>query len=476
MDRRLLIVRTFFVLLTFAAAGCYNPSLQPCEIACANNACPDGLACNGQNLCAMTSTATCADPPIDAPVDGTSANNVTIEVRDRMGGPLAAALVVFADAAGAQVAEMPTGLDGLASVDLPPGGSATVIRTIMRTGAGGGSDLNVTTYLDLWPGAHVITQAETDQRTRAVRVSFTAPTSTSQFVVHASCATSKSGGSPVSLDVPERCPMFDVIVTAAPASNPTPTHAAVLANQTATLLTIPLSSFQPIRMLSGTLTGLPPTSSRTFSASGWVTPALPSPSSPFASVTIPPAGAVGSLAIPAGVGVATQLTLFQQPVTGGPMFRQIVFERLPVAATSVDRDYSAELMRWPGNPTFDVATRRMAWPVIQPAGFTPTAPSFFMVEAHYSRTADSGVVWKLVGAASRITMEGGLEGISYPDVPGSRTFEPLPTDTVTLDGIALYQVEPQAEHDVIQTLDPAGPDLGYFKIPALRHLSMSIGL
>jgi len=47
---------------------------------------------------------------------------------------------------------------------------------------------------------------------------------------------------------------------------------------------------------------------------------------------------------------------------------------------------------------------------------------------------------------------------------------------VTLDGIALYQVEPQAEHDVIQTLDPAGPDLGYFKIPALRHLSMSIGL
>jgi len=45
--------------------------------------------------------------------------------------------------------------------------------------------------------------------------------------------------------------MFDVIVTAAPASNPTPTHAAVLANQTATLLTIPLSSFQPIRMLSG---------------------------------------------------------------------------------------------------------------------------------------------------------------------------------------------------------------------------------
>jgi len=61
--------------------------------------------------------------PIDAPVDGTSANNVTIEVRDRMGGPLAAALVVFADAAGAQVAEMPTGLDGLASVDLPPAGA-----------------------------------------------------------------------------------------------------------------------------------------------------------------------------------------------------------------------------------------------------------------------------------------------------------------------------------------------------------------
>jgi len=51
------------------------------------------------------------------------------------------------------------------------------------------------------------------------------------------------------------------------------------------------------------------------------------------------------------------------------------------------------------------------------AGFTPTAPSFFMVEAHYSRTADSGVVWKLVGAASRITMEGGLEGSRIPMFP-----------------------------------------------------------
>jgi len=467
-------VRTFFLLLTLAAAGCYNPSLQPCEIACANNACPDGLTCNGQNLCAMTPTATCADLPFDAPVDGTSANTVTIEVRDRMGGPLAAALVVFADAAGAQIAEMPTGPDGLATAALPPGGSATVIRTINRAGAG--SDLNVTTYLDLWPGAHVITQAEIDQGTRAVRVNFTAPTSTTQFVVHASCATSKSGGSPVSLDVPDRCPMFDVIVTAAPSSSSMPTHAAILPNQTGAILTVPLSSFQPTRMLSGTLIGLPTnTSSRTFNASGWVTSALPATGSPLSMPTIDAAGVVSAIAHPTGVGVASQLTVFHQPIAGGPMFRQIVHERLAAATTTLDRNFGGMLMPWVGNPTFNLQTRKLSWPTVAPAGITPGTPSFFTAVAQYSRTADSGVVWRLVGPASRITAAGGSQELVFPDVPGSRTFEPLPTDMVTLDLITLYQVESLAEHDVIQILEPSGPDVGYFKIPALRHMSISIG-
>jgi len=467
-------VRSLVVLLTLAAAGCYSPSLQPCQLACANNACPDGLSCNAQNLCAMTPTATCADLPFDAPVDGTGANNVTIEVRDRMGGPLAAALVVFADAAGAQIAEVPTGLDGLAMAALPAGGSATVIRTINRMGTG--SDLNVTTFLDLWPGAHVITQAEIDQRVRTVSVTFNAPTSTAQFRVYTSCTDMRSGTSPVLMAVPERCPVFDVFVTAAPATNPTPTHAAFLAAQSGSIVNLPLSAFQTVDMRSGTLTGMPMNATTlAYSLGGWVTPTLPSPAAPFSTPAIGVGSLVGPAMVPRGSGVATQLTLSHQPGGSGPTLRQVVHDRFASTVANLDRNYTGAVLPWLGNPTFAVTTRKLSWAPVAPTGITAGAPSFFAAVAQYSRDANSGVIWRVVGAASRITTIGAQQEITFPNVPGDRTFEPIPTDTVTLDAISLFQVEPQAEHDMIQILEPSGPDIGYFKIPTLRHLSVSIG-
>jgi hypothetical protein len=54
------------------AAGCYNPSVAPCELACAPGAapCPSGLVCNGQQLCAESVSATCSDAaPADADPD-----------------------------------------------------------------------------------------------------------------------------------------------------------------------------------------------------------------------------------------------------------------------------------------------------------------------------------------------------------------------------------------------------------------------
>lgn len=53
--------------------GCYQPALDACRYACAaNGACPDGLACNAQGMCAASATATCSpvqDGAGDASID-----------------------------------------------------------------------------------------------------------------------------------------------------------------------------------------------------------------------------------------------------------------------------------------------------------------------------------------------------------------------------------------------------------------------
>lgn len=471
-------MRASLLILTLAATACYNPGVQPCQLACsANRECPDGLTCNGQNACAATSTALCNELPIDAPSDSSNGTRVTIEVRDRMGGPLAAALVVFADSAGAQIAETPTGADGMASIEMEPGGSATVIRTVPRPSGGAGTDLHATTYLDLWPGAHIISQAELDQRTRTVTFELMPPSGTSKFTVYTSCDGFASTTALVAtVLVPMRCPTFDVIVSAGTPTNPNPSFAAVLPAQTGSSIVVTPAMFKPIRNLSGLLTGLPGNASnRLLSLSGWATPALPASTRAFTSTTPTAAGMAGPLAVPMDGGLQTQLVVAHQPFAGGPMFQQIVYDRLPAASTVLDRNYNSTLVQWAGGPTFDVTTRRLAWPFYTPQSTTPTSPTFFAAQVTYSHDANMSAIWRIVGDASRITTTGTTQSITYPDVPGMRNFEPIGADVVSSDTITLFGVEAAAARDVRQILEPEGTDLGYFKVPALRHMTISVG-
>jgi len=472
-------LRASLLILTLAATACYNPGVQPCQLACsANRECPDGLACNGQNACAATSTSMCDELPIDAPSDSSNGTRVTIEVRDRTGGPLAAALVVFADSAGAQIAETPTGADGLASVDMEPGGSATVIRTVPRPTGQTGMDLHASTYLDLWPGAHIISQAEIDQRTRTVTFELMPPPNTSKFTVYTSC----DGFTPttsllVTVLVPMRCPTFDVIISAGTPTNPNPTFAAVLPAQTGSSIVVTPAMFKPIRSLSGLLTGVPSNAAaRTFNVSGWVTPTLASGNRPFTSATPPPSGAIGPLVVPMDAGLQTQLIVAHQPVAGGPMFQQMVVDRIPATSTVLDRNYNSMLVPWIGAPTFDVTTRRLAWPFYVPMSTTPTSPTFFAASVTYSHDPNTSTIWRIVGDASRITTAGAMQSITYPDVPGMRMFEPISNDVVATNVITLFGVEAAAARDVRQILEPEGSDFGYFKVPDLRHMTVSVGM
>ena len=49
-----------------ASSGCYSPAVDSCLYACNQGACPNGLSCNGQQMCAETATTACTALPTDA--------------------------------------------------------------------------------------------------------------------------------------------------------------------------------------------------------------------------------------------------------------------------------------------------------------------------------------------------------------------------------------------------------------------------
>jgi hypothetical protein len=234
--------------------------------------------------------------------------------------------------------------------------------------------------------------------------------------------------------------------------------------------------WKPIRNLSGALTGLPVnTVNRVLNVSGWVTSALPSSRRPFSTGTPTPAGAVGPLAVPVDSSLQNQLVVTHEP-SAGIQLLQLVHDRTPAASTTLDRNYNSTLFQWVGNPVFDVGTRRLTWPFFTPTGTTLTTPTFFAATVTYSHDPNMSTIWRIVGDASRITTTGAQQSITYPDIPGTRTFEPIAADMVAnTETITLFGVEPAAANAVREILEPEGADFGYFKIPALRHMTVSIG-
>ena len=467
---------SFLVIAALAGAGCYNPGFQPCELACsANRECPDGLACNGQNACAATSTAICNEPPIDAPELDAPLPTVTIEVRDERGSPVGAALVVFTDAAGMLVAEMPTGSDGKAMTNLPDGGGATVIRSIPRGAGLPGTDFNVTTYLDLWPGAQVISQALQNTAVRAVTVNFAPPGGYNAFAVYASCATPiASSASPITVSIPVRCSTFDVIVTASSTSTAMPVVAAVLPAQSAMTILVPAADFKPTRAVNGALRNVPG-ANQTLGAVPWTTSSLPPPVFAPSGQILIPATAVITHTVPISAGLVTQLAVDVPSTTGG-VSRQSVFDRFAPMPADVDRDYAGAIVPWLGRPSLNYTSRAMAWTRIVPNGVTTSAPTFFLATAQYTQGDGAVVVWRLFGAASRVMPSGTLQAVIYPDVPNVRAFEPTTATTSIFNSVSLFQVEPLAGREVLELFDVASTDGGFFTIPALRHVTVSTSL
>jgi hypothetical protein len=467
-------MRAFLAALIASAlgGGCYRPSVEACQLQCNNQQCPSGLTCNEQGFCASSASAVCDSLPVDAPADADD-SAVTVEVLDRTGAALPSAVVVFADRSNTLIDEKVTGPDGIASSVVPPGGSATAIRS--GVGAGGGNVLYATTYLDVWPGAHLVAQSEVNTLTRQVHVTWQPMDTANQYEIRTSCGTPPinvpGGLFELDIPVPVHCPTFDVIVHAGPASstNP-PSLAAALGGQTASSVVMPMFQ-QPVPVMA-TIAGRPTNAAMLgVSLAGWITPMVPA-TAPFTSTSLTQANPTITLYAPKGVNLTAQVFIGNaDPALAN--YGQVVIERLPAMATSYTRNLNGIVIPWVGNATYEPASRSLRWQISTPQGVTVATPNVVMADVGFTRGMNR-VSWRVIAPGSYVTtsVEGGVTvaRLALPDIPGDRVFEPMTGDVIDLDDAITVHVDDAAVHGVIEQFEAKRLELSS-SVPGLGHLT-----
>ncbi|MDB4961118.1 MAG: hypothetical protein JWP01_1117 [Myxococcales bacterium] len=455
--------------------GCYRPSVEACQLQCNHQQCPNGLACNEQGFCASSATAQCDSLPVDAPADADE-TKITIEVLDRTGVPLKGAVVVLADRAGAQIEEKVTGPDGIVTSDAVAGSSATVLRAVSDAAAG--DVLYATTYLDLWGGAHLVSQPDPDARTRSVNIKWTPSAAANQYEIRTSCVapptTVPGGVTSFDVQIPTRCTTFDVVVFAGPQNTNPPPMSVVLGGQTGSSVVMP-ATWQSSIQVPATITGKPTNSSTlTSSIGGWITPAVPSTAT-FSSTTIDSGTPISPWRAPPGMSYTVQ-TAVPGVDPRLPNGTQTVIQRLAAGATSYTRNLDGILIPWTGNATFDRAAGTLSWLALEPQGLTTVAtPNIVMAELGFTR-GTARVVWRVIAPGTFVTTTV-LNGITmatlpFPVVPGMRGLELTPNDQITVDHAITMHVADTAVHRVIELFEQRRFEITSY-VPTIDHFTFS---
>jgi hypothetical protein len=430
--------------LGLVLGACYQPSTESCRYACAaNNACPDGLACNQQGMCAETEEAVCGD---DLP-----GSTVSILVRDPQQNPVQGATVVFAGADGALVDELMTGADGIAATEMEPGGSATVIRPATPFG-----EVWVTTYLDLWPDARPISQHQPNPAMREVMVEWEAPgVSFTAFEVYASCGARgvPDGPTTAMIFVSEECTDIDVVVIARdPTAGQTPV-AAVAGPISGSDVSIPAASWAPVRAVAGTVVNLPSNaSSMSATLTGGRSSTLNGAYLSFG--TLQPDGAIDpEWQAPQDVNLEAQLAFLQQGTDPTDFGAVLVYDRLAPGAAAYQRDLGDAFLPWFAAPTTDLAMRQITWPLEMPVGPTVAMPNVMDLHLKYARGAQK-FRWNVIATGSRLDApDSNTRSFALPEIPGDREFEPREGDVVEEDAAYFFLVAPESADGVREMMD-----------------------
>ena len=392
---------------------------------------------------------------------------MTVLALDPNGSPQEGVLVLFADASGAELPDQWTGPDGKATVEMEPGGSATVVRPSSLI-------TNVVTYLDLWPNASIVTQAPDPPPQSTIMVSFDA-TMGAHYEIHTSCssvpATFDSNvtapvTTPVNIDA--RCTTVDMIVTEGSAAGSRNVVIEGRAVPLGSVVMIAASQWRASTIVPVTITGQPTNlAGGTAAAIGWMS-APRFDGSFIASNTYAPGQQV-LWTLPMNIGLTAHLRLFAQ--NGGFGGTQIVTVLLGKDITSYSQDLSNLLMHWSGALVTD-SSGAMTWPITLPAGVTAVESNLFIAAVTYLRSG-MRVNWAVVGLASRITKASDVYSFMLPDLPGTRPFELVPNTNIETSTMVEMRVDP-ALADQVRAIVGAPSTRSLFSIPTLDDITVTL--
>ncbi len=451
------MVRWFLPSVVLGA--CFSPATAPCDYACGTGgSCPTGLTCNAENRCTLAADDVCATSPPDAP-----SGLLVIEARDDLGAPAAGVNVVVLSRSGELVTEQVTGADGTVSVAVAPGASATLVRPSSPT--------EVTSFIDLANGMHVVSQVAPPTTTRTVRVEWSPRGDDSPVSVYANCLQQRTidpDGAGADLHVSATCGAIDIALYADTANGAV---GQIASGVSAPSVSFPDTGWEALSAVSVTVARLPTEIARAqVTLAPWTAPAR---NGLFGmSVRTVVANTNYLMHAYATAGLAGSVIMTPSMVATGETGVLRYADRLPPGDAVYMPDLEGRLLPFVYALGVSAPMRAIEWKQVAPSGFT--------MATHHGTQAmfevvRGGVVlgrWRVI-AAPRETGSHSTGSIAIPDLPGTQPFELQPGDAVSRAQIQLFATAPDAMQAVFEQFEVRLANDNVFAVPALGFITRS---
>lgn len=442
------------------AVGCYSPGVAPCVYRCASGGeCPDGLACNGNNLCAESATATCS---VD---DGgpTGPATVTFNVLDEQNHPAVQATVLFYAPDGTLTSAQ-TDSDGRVVMTVEAGTTATVVTT--RPNAKGGTDTGLTTYMELWNGANITSQPLVEEVITSATVSFVTPPP-STVSIATTCGGLRVGmlsGLDATVSIAKRCaPDFDAVAIDTSAS---PTQFVVGRNFGANGAMFSL--FAAGHPVTARVSNEPTTSSAKVLAAYSRSDTGRGVFGPVSAAPFLVQDQDLSLTVPAGYEHFA--SYFANRAVDATSQALYTFESFEDDLYRLDLD--GFLMPWVSNLRAVATTRNLDWDADELGETMPAEIDVVVGTVNFFRPDNNQVFWRVIAPLRLVHVEDKAYTLSLPLLTG-QDFDAGMEDIFTHASISTIAVSEEYVHAVVEGYDPHA---NVFDYPGLSpRIALSIG-
>jgi hypothetical protein len=459
-----------YAVVALALASCYSPDVTRCHLTCASNgACPSGLACNAQGLCADSPSDNCTASD-DAAVDTMSPAMTTVKIHviNPAGNVIVGANVVFSTPEGELLHEVETDESGKVVAEVPVGSTATVIRI-------DGTNHYASTYLDLWEVAAIVSRFAEPTGEKEVELTWPAPTgaNATAYFPYTTCLTSSQNTSALTtaIKISNHCDSYDLTLIAKTSAG-LPVRLITLAGRNPIDSPIALTQAQwetidandtiATRVMNG------PIGTMSVRLSPYRTEELALDSTALVEVDAAPSGDAGMLPFPRQLRPV--IAVASRALGGGLGFRtQLYVERLPSYASTVVVDLAMRKFPYLDNARTDIPTKTLGW-ALSPATVVP--PSIVIADLTILRGADTHS-WHIIAPGDGITQTTTTGTLVLPDIPGDRAFEPLPSDTIT-DKVMYLGLPPGTENAVRGRIESHEQRLDIFGISDVSYVFRAV--